>query len=159
MKKIICFFFIAVIISSCSKQEEQKAAPQKQEVPVVSIDENIVYTFDLNTLKSGCENGSEMICAINNSIKCTINQQFAECETNKDLMPDFIFMQDDSLKRPTSQSYKITKLKPLADGNVEVYTQSTCNGNWFGLCNGNIIYVMENRGGRWAVKDLYALEN
>lgn len=160
MKKIISCFFITALLCGCSQQEEQQAAaPQKQEIPTVSIDENVVYTFDLNTLKPGCEIDSEIICAVNNSIKCTINPQFSECETNKDLMPKFIFMQDESLQRPTSQSYKITKLKPREDGTVEIYTQSTCNGNWFGLCNGNIIYVMENSDGRWAVKDLYALEN
>ena len=59
-------------------------------------------------------------------------------------MPSFVFMQDETLTRPTFQSYKITKLTPRADGSVEVHTQSSCNGNWFGLCNGNIIYVMKN---------------
>ncbi len=160
MKKLISCFFIAALICACSKREEQHAATQKeQEIPTVNIDENVVYTFDINTLKPGCEIDSEMICAVNNSIKCTIDPQFAECEANRHLMPEFIFMQDESLQRPTSQSYKITKLKPREDGTVEIYTQSTCNGNWFGLCNGNIIYVMENNDGRWAVKDLYALEN
>lgn len=160
MKKIISLFFIAALFCGCSEQAEQKSSNSKETTsPSVSIDENIVYTFDINTLKTGCENESEIICAINNSIKCTINPQFSDCAANKKFMPDFIFMQDENLKRPTSQSYKITKLKPLADGSIEVYTQSTCNGNWFGLCNGNIIYVMENKDNHWFVKDLYALEN
>ena len=68
-------------------------------------------------------------------------------------------MEDESLQRPTQQSYKITKLKPLNDGTVEVYTQSTCNGVWFGLCNGNIIYVMKNVNNKWQVKDIYAISN
>ena len=73
-------------------------------------------------------------------------------------MPKFVFMEDESLQRPTSQSYKITKIKPLSDGSVEVYTQSTCNGNWFGLCNGNIIYVMSHQDNHWIVKEIYAIE-
>lgn len=161
MKKFICLFAFVAFIFSCSQQDDhKKQQPQEQAAaPVVDIDENTVYTFDINTLKPGCDNNSEIICAINNSIKCTINPQFEDCEANKELMPHFVFMEDESLQRPTSQSYKISKLKPRADGAVEVFTQSTCNGNWFGLCNGNIIFVMENKNGNWAVKDLYALEN
>ena len=87
-----------------------------------------------------------------------INPEFSECAENKDNMPDFVFMQDETLQRPTFQSYKITKLVPRADGAVEVYTQSSCNGNWFGLCNGNIIYVMKNIDSRWRIIDMYALE-
>ncbi|MBS4772735.1 MAG: hypothetical protein KHX55_00470 [Proteobacteria bacterium] len=159
MKNFLCLFVLAGLICGCSEQDDNAAAPQQAAVPAVEIDENTVFTFDINTLKPGCDNGSDIICAINNSIKCTINPQFEDCEANKELMPRFVFMEDESLQRPTSQSYKITKLKPRADGAVEVFTQSTCNGNWFGLCNGNIIFVMENKDGRWVVKDLYALEN
>ena len=46
----------------------------------------------------------------------------------------------------SGKTYKITKMSPREDGSVEVYTQSSCNGNWFGLCNGNIVYVMKNIG-------------
>jgi len=42
---------------------------------------------------------------------------------------------------------------------IEVYTQGSCNGMWFGLCEGNIIYVLSNKNGFWAVKDVYAREN
>ena len=73
-------------------------------------------------------------------------------------MPSFVFMQDESLQRPTFQSYKITKLKPRSDGAIEVFTQSSCNGNWFGLCNGNIIYVIKNTNSIWQIIDIYAIE-
>ena len=66
-------------------------------------------------------------------------------------------MVDDSLDRPTEISYQVTKLKSL-DGNlIEVHTQSQCNGNWFGLCKGNIIYVIDFKNNNWIVKDIYAL--
>lgn len=156
MKKILFLFAAFLTISACSKADEQTAAAPQ---PDASVDNETVFSFDINTLTAGCDNSSQMICAINASIKCTINPDFAECAEQKAYMPNFIFMQDESLQRPTSQSYKITKIKPLSDGTVEVYTQSTCNGNWFGLCNGNIIYVMDNQNGRWAVKDLYAVES
>lgn len=162
MKNLIPAFFALFLIISCGQEEPQTQEAQTADVaeaPQVAIDENTVYSFDVNTLKEGCAVESQMLCAVNMSIKCTIDPSFAECEANKAHMPSFIFMQDESLKRPTSQSYKVSSLKPLADGTIEVHTQSTCNGNWFGLCNGNIIYVMQQTDGKWIVKDLYALEN
>ena len=156
MKKLLSLLMVLLTISACSKSEEQ--SPKPTPAPTVSIDKDTIFSFDINTLSVGCDNNSEIVCAINASIKCTINPEFAECAELKAFMPNFIFMQDDSLQRPTSQSYKITKIKPLSDGTVEVYTQSTCNGNWFGLCNGNIIYVMDYQNNHWIVKDLYAIE-
>jgi len=157
MKKVFLLAFGLFVLAACSPQEETPAPAPKPQIDA-DISET-VYSFDLNTLTSGCEENSEIVCAINTSIKCTINPQFADCAEAKDAMPKFVFMDDDNLQRPTSQSYKITKIKPLPDGNVEVYTQSTCNGNWFGLCNGNIIYIMNNANGKWIVKEIYAIES
>lgn len=157
MKNLLSLLMVLLTVSACSKSEEQ--SPKPTPAPTASIDKDTIFSFDINTLSPGCDNNSEMVCAINASIKCTINPEFAECAELKAFMPNFIFMQDESLQRPMSQSYKITKIKPLSDGTVEVYTQSTCNGNWFGLCNGNIIYVMDYQNNRWIVKDLYAIES
>ena len=42
---------------------------------------------------------------------------------------------------------------------VELYTDSTCNGSWFGLCQGTVIYVLtQPDDGSWYVKDIYAIE-
>lgn len=87
--------------------------------------------------------------------KCTIDPGRADCDRSK--MPDFVFMNDESLQRPTEMSFRVYKLKPLNDGSVEAYTESTCNGNWFGLCQGNVIYVLSPNGNDWKVKDVYAL--
>lgn len=160
MKKIF-YFILLFFITACSPQKQESEQKIEETKPVSSdseIDKNTIFSFDINTLKEGCENSSQIICAINYSIKCTINPDFSECNSHKSFMPNFIFMKDESLKRPTSQSYKITKIKPLANNLIEVYTQSTCNGNWFGLCNGNIIYVMDYQQKQWVVKDIYALE-
>ena len=70
-------------------------------------------------------------------------------------------MQDPGLDRPTEISYKITNRRVLVNNNVEIYTDSTCNGSWFGLCQGTVIYVLtepENANGEWFVKDIYAIE-
>ena len=58
-------------------------------------------------------------------------------------------MNDESLQRPTEMSFRVYKLKPLNDGSVEAYTESTCNGNWFELFQGNIIYVLSPNGKDW----------
>ena len=59
----------------------------------------------------------------------------------------------------TELTFEILKIKPIDANTVEIYTKGTCNGNWFGLCNGNIIYVLSNKSGSWVVKDIYALQS
>ena len=155
MKKFFFLIFSILIISSCSKKD---TTAQKTAEAVQTLDKETVFSFDVNNLTSGCDTNSEIVCAINTTVKCILNPEFSDCKNNKDNMPSFVFMQDETLTRPTFQSYKITKLTPRADGSVEVHTQSSCNGNWFGLCNGNIIYVMKNINNIWQIKDMYALE-
>lgn len=154
MKKIVLSFLL-ILLCACSKQDNtaEKTAEAQN-----SLDKDTVFSFEINNLQTGCDNSSEIICAINTTVKCIINPNFSDCAKYKDNMPSFVFMQDESLQRPTFQSYKITKLVPRSDGAVEVYTQSSCNGNWFGLCNGNIIYVMKNIDSQWQVIDMYAVE-
>lgn len=165
MKKYLALFLAFNLLVSCSdKKSDENADAGTTEVKKVSLSKipNIDYAektfkFSADTLTSGCEDDSEIICAINLALKCTINPRFAECDKAK--MPKFIFMEDESLERPTAASYKITKMKPIAEGQIEIYTESTCNGSWFGLCNGNIIYVMAQKNGGWVVKDLYARQS
>ena len=152
LSSLLCLF----VLISCSKEDSQK---QTINLPETTVSENEIYSYDIKNLPQTCKYPSQMVCAVELAVKCSINPSTQECQQHKKELPSFIFMEDESLQRPTQQSYKITKLKPLADGSIEVYTQSTCNGNWFGLCNGNIIYVMENKENHWFVKDLYALEN
>lgn len=154
MKKIVLSFLL-ILLCACSKQDN---TAEKTAEAQTSLDKDTVFSFEINNLQPGCDNASEIVCAINTTVKCIINPNFSECEKYKDNMPSFVFMQDESLQRPTFQSYKITKLVPRSDGAVEVYTQSSCNGNWFGLCNGNIIYVMKNIDSQWQVIDMYAVE-
>lgn len=166
MKKYSALLLILTLISACSDKnsDDSVAASENMAPKQISLNKmpNADYaekTFEFNadTLTSGCEEDSEIVCAINLALKCTINPKAEECDKSK--MPKFIFMEDESLERPTAASYKITKMKPIADGQVEIYTESTCNGSWFGLCNGKIIYVMAQKNGKWIVKDLYARQS
>ena len=79
-------------------------------------------------------------------------------------MPDFIFYDDsmfaddNNLGRPTRQSFQFIKNKLLDDTTMEVLTKGECDKNWFGNCQGNIIYVLSNKTGKWIVKEIYAIE-
>lgn len=155
MKKNILLLLSSLFIISCGKND---TTIEKTKEASANLDTETVFSFDINNLQPECNNSSDLICSINTTVKCIINPNFSECAKNKDFMPPFIFMQDENLARPTFQSYKITKLVPRADGAVEAFTQSSCNGNWFGLCNGNIVYVMKNIDSLWHVIDIYAIE-
>ena len=159
MNKFILFLLAGVLgVSSCS-DESDKAIEESDPAAAEAIDfDKEVFTFDAASLIEGCSAGSEMVCAINLFVKCSIDPQRPECLKNKDRLPSFVFMSDESLERPTHVSYRISRLKPLPGSNVEVYTQSRCNGKWFGLCNGHIIYVMSPAGSDWNVQDVYALQ-
>ncbi len=117
---------------------------------------NKIYTYQASDLKPECVLGSPMACAVEYAIKCTLNPDFADCRDSK--LPKFIFMSDESLKRPTQMSFKIAKIKPINDDLVEIHTDSSCDGNWFGLCQGRIIYVLVPSNDSWRVKDIYAIE-
>ena len=164
-------FSALLLISACSDEKTsnqdtsmlstQEALEEGEEIvarPQFDVKfEDIVYSYDINNLPQGCDKGSDMVCAIDLQVKCTINPKLAECDAKK--LPRFTFMEDESLQRPTQSSFQIVKLKPIDATTVEVYTKSECNGVWFGLCKGNIVYVLSNAKGAWVVKDLYALQS
>lgn len=161
MKKYLMVLLALNLLVSCSDKQEDNAAQAPVETKQISLNQTPqidyagkTFSFKIDNLPQGCAEDSEIICAINQTIKCTINPQFSECD--RELMPKFVFMQDESLDRPTEMSYQITKLKPLSGGMLEVYTNSDCNGTWFGLCKGTIIYVLSQQNNRWIVQDIYA---
>ena len=153
MKKFAYMLAVLCLLSACSeKSEEQDNELNQAETPKY---EETVFAYKMGELNDNCSAQSPMVCAIDLAVKCTIDPKRADCA--KKQMPGFIFMEDESLQRPTEMTFRIYKLKPLNDGTVEVYTDSTCNGNWFGLCQGNIIYVMKPMGENWMVHNIYAL--
>lgn len=169
MKNLWLILGILAFVSGCSDKKEQnpedirleEALEDGEEIVVqpsfdVTFDD-ITHSYKLGTLTTGCNKGSEIVCAIDLYAKCTIDPSGEECRKNR--LPKFVFMEDDSLGRPDEISFKIIKIKPIDANMIEVYTQSSCNGTWFGLCNGNIIYVLSNKSGQWVVKDVYARDN
>ena len=103
-----------------------------------------------------CNNESEIICAVETTVKCSVDPTLSIC--SKNIVPDYTFMEDDEfLGRPTEVLYRITGIKTIDADTIEVRTKSECNGSWFGLCQGNVIYVVDNVKGFFRVKDVYAL--
>ena len=159
MKKYVFYAFAIALISACSQKAEEEQQPQ-EETAAVTQEESFIdqeYFYNLENANEECALNSEVACAVETAVKCIINPGREVCETIG--LPEFVFMEDEDLQRPTEQSFKITKLKPLEDGSLEVYTTGTCNGNMFGLCNGTIIYVLKSKDDTsWRVSDVYAVE-
>lgn len=161
MKKYWLALLAFNLLIACSEKNEAEEVQTPVESKQISLTQapafdfaDKTFSFQKDALPENCSESSDVVCAVNQTAICTINPQKEQC--SKALMPSFIFMEDESLDRPTQISYKIIELKPLAGGQLEVHTDSTCNGNWFGLCNGRIIYVMTQQNGKWIVQDIYA---
>mgnify|MGYP007069884706 CR=1 FL=1 len=133
--------------------EPQEVVNEVQEAPIPEQ----VFSFNKDNLPENCTLDDGQFCAVEKAVKCTLNPDFADCA--KSDLPKFIFMQDPSVERPTEMNYKIVDRKSIGNNSVEIYTESTCNGNWFGLCQGTIIYVLGQKPENvWYLKDIYAIE-
>ena len=139
------------LLASCSENNSEHDVIAQEEVVANAEVKN--FSKSQNNLQ--CKENT-IDCVIDNAIRCSINYKQSFC--NKDLLPQFIFMEDPTLKRPTNVSYQIVKTKQITENITEVYTKMSCDGNWFGLCNGNIIYVLENLNSSWKLQDIYALQ-
>lgn len=131
---------------------------QEQEVVEEVLPED-TYTLNLQNLSTECALENPMLCTVENAVKCSINPEYGKCD--KKSLPKFIFMTDQSINRPTEISFKFINKRPLPNNTVEIYTESSCNGTWFGLCEGTVIYVLapdEQNTNNWSVKDIYAIE-
>ena len=161
-KILVSFVFMVLILSALYVWKTKTSAPihMADKIPAightVKAYDNSVHTYTKDNLKTTCDLDSPMACAVEYAIKCTLNPDFSDCHDSK--LPKFIFMSDESLQRPTEMSFEIAKIKPINDDLVEIHTDSTCNGNWFGLCQGRVIYVLVPSNGAWRVKDIYAIE-
>lgn len=147
--------FLLLFIASCGeKSQEPSGLATEAEKISINYNQN-EHKFDLANLDTECNQTDNINCAIDKFIKCSIKPELKIC--NKKELPRFIFMQDDGLERPSSQTYSIVALKNIDDKTIQVKTISTCNGKLFGLCNGNIVYLLVQENNQWVVKDLYAI--
>lgn len=116
-----------------------------------------VYSYEKDKLSEECLNDDEVFCAIERTVKCTLNPEFSICE--KDLVPSFVLGKTQEDVRPSNIRFSITKIKPIPDTrDISVYTKSQCDASWFGLCQGTVIYSLSAKDGGWKVVNVYALE-
>ena len=162
MKKIGIVFALILLFGFCGYllHKTPKEAVVNENEEIVAQEPKLpetLYSFKKEELTSECTSENSQLCAIETAVKCTINPEMDGCKEAK--IPQFIFIKDSGIDRPTEISYKLTDKKLLNNQNVEFYTDSTCNGTWFGLCHGRVIYVLAAEGnGSWSVKDIYAIE-
>lgn len=161
MKKFLMLFLAIGLIGACSEKNNDSAAetenePAKIEVPQMDYTDQL-FEFEMNNLPEKCGKDSQIVCAIDLVVKCSMNPHLADC--NKEKVPAFLFVEDpENVIRPAHFNYKIVKIKPIDAESIEVFTESRCDGSLFGLCQGNIIFVVKMIDGEWVVKDLYAIE-
>ncbi len=117
-----------------------------------------VFSFNTQNVTTECSKDlNDMLCAVESAVKCTLKPDLENCA--KLNLPQFIFMTDPTVERPTEMNYKFINKEIQPNGAVDMYTESSCNGGWFGLCQGTVIYVLEqNKNNKWFVKDIYAIE-
>ena len=164
MKKLLTYLCLALALTACKDKQEQADNKVNDIQAQISMpaDPDKLYSYQKDNLPETCESDNEIVCAIENVVKCALNPTASYCD--KKTMPEFLFYDDsmfaegDVLGRPSEQSFKITKIKPLDNQTIEVFTKGQCDKNWFGVCEGNVIYVMTKQFGTWQVQDVYAIE-
>lgn len=151
---IVAGFSLSLLLKSDNLINTQK----ESEIELSETLPETLFVFDKDSLKIECFERDKQFCAVEQAVKCTINPDLEQCHYLN--LPKFIFMQDPSLERPTEISYKVINKRVLINNNVEIYTDSSCNGGWFGLCQGTVIYVLAKQEDKndWYVKDIYAIE-
>ena len=153
---LILLVFSIYLVTKTKDADRTVAEESVIEIETPKLPEQ-TFSFEKDSLNQNCSIDDSMFCAIETAVKCTINPEFTPCA--KADLPKFIFMTEPGLDRPTEMNYKIVDKKILGNGTTEIYTESNCNGNWFGLCQGTIIYVMAQKPENvWYVKDIYGIE-
>ena len=116
-----------------------------------------LHSYKKDNLSLKCENEDKVFCAIEKIVKCTIDPELEFCD--KGGIPSFVLVKTEENIRPTEISFAITNMKPVPESeDIVVYTKSECNGSWFGLCQGTVIYSLTTRNGLWEVNNIFALE-
>jgi hypothetical protein len=161
VRKLVVIIGLIIVVgfsfSLLTKGKTEGGQIKNKAQPVAVSLPDTVFAYNSEVSSLDCESTNGQFCAVEQAVKCTINPQLAGCD--KLDLPKFIFMQDAGLDRPTEVSYKITGKKVLSNDTVEIYTDSSCNGGWFGLCQGTVIYVLSSADKKnWQIKDIYAIE-
>lgn len=146
------WYMIYVLRGVSEPKLEQAALAEPQ---IVS---DSVHSYNVTDVKSSCSAEDKIFCAVERAVKCTLTPEIDGCV--KENVPSFVLSRPDVTERPTEMSFAITKIKPVAGSSeLYVYTKSTCNTVWFGLCEGTVVYALSPVADGWGVTNIYALEN
>ncbi|MBR1825806.1 MAG: hypothetical protein IJ770_04385 [Alphaproteobacteria bacterium] len=167
IKKIVVIALMLALfgwsLTLIKKTEPEKVVvqadnPEEQTIQAEETLPETAFSFNTQNVTTECsEELSEMFCAVENAVKCTLKPDLENCA--KLNLPQFIFMTDPTAERPTEMNYKFINKKVQPNGTTHIYTESSCNGSWFGLCQGTVIYVVgQSKNDKWFVKDIYAIE-
>ncbi|MBR5599619.1 MAG: hypothetical protein IKW39_06230 [Alphaproteobacteria bacterium] len=159
---LIVSFFVLLAIGGISaiyfmtgdKKTNIGEIAKGKEITEVSLSFN---SYGINNLKENCSSQDEIFCAIEKTVKCSINPKLSICKKGE--VPSFVLGKTEDDVRPKNVSFAVTKIKPTAETrDISVYTKSQCDGSWFGLCQGTVIYSLSMKDGYWKVINVYALE-
>lgn len=160
IKKLIVVVCMAILLGFSVyllTQTKPNTTVIKDDTPEnIVVQKQVSYTFNAQNATALCEDSADMNCMVENAVKCTINPDIDGCSSAN--LPSYIFMKTPSVERPTEISYKIVEKKIRPNNTAEVYTESSCNESWFGICEGTIVYVLHKIGNQWTVRDIYAIE-
>lgn len=138
-----------------TKPTSLNPVPGKPKISENMLLSDKVYAYKADSIDGLCPENTEL-CAVENVVKCTIKPTIPQCGDLK--LPRFVFMSGNNIERPTEISYKITKYSNDANKRTSIYTESSCNAAWFGICQGKIVYILNNTPDGWIVEDIYSIE-
>lgn len=144
-----------LVLPEMPKDETVVSVANKTEEVSFKTDEKHVYTS--GDLQTECASEDKIFCAVERTVKCTMVPELDGCD--KSVVPSFVLGKTEEVERPTEISFKVIKIKPIADSSdISVYTKSDCNALWFGLCKGTVVYSLTPKDNEWAVTNIFALE-
>ena len=161
----ICGFVLIFLLAAwglfyMQKKSEGQPVRQVKEAVVEKkeVKTDAWHAYQAQSVKAECLADDNIFCAVERTVKCTLVPEMEGCD--KGLIPSFILGKAAEEDRPTEISFKITKIKPIAESSdISVYTDSDCNAMWFGLCKGTVVYSLSPRSDNtWAVTNILALE-
>lgn len=158
---ILCLFagvFALALYGVFIMRGETKPQLEQQVISEPRAISDSTHSYTAADVKSGCSAEDKIFCAVERAVKCTLAPEIDGC--GKENVPAFVLSRPDVTERPTEISFAITKIKPAAGSSeLYVYTKSTCNTVWFGLCEGTVVYALSPAADDWNVTNIYALEN
>ena len=108
---IIGFILIFALATALIFYMQNKMTASESETTVADITSepnsaDLVHYYNTENLEQDCQSDSEVFCAVERTVKCTINPELEIC--NKKFVPAFVLGKAEDTERPTKISFQIT---------------------------------------------------